>query len=475
VGYTGLRGGLSGPAATQGRLRSAGDACPDAGVDETEPDLDAVAARAVAGLLERSHLVPPDEIAETIAAAAVPLGVSSARIYLADLEQETLRTVSGSRVGSSEVLAIDSTLAGRAYVTVTIQYALADDGHGRGRWRVWLPLIGGTERLGVLELACRDASAGMLARYRMLASLAGLLVASKSPYSDTLAAGRRTGEMALQAEMVWGFLVPRTFATDRVLVAATLEPAYEVGGDAFDYSLVGGHLHVAIFDAVGHDLAAGLISSVGMAAWRSTRRSGGTLHDAVARTEDAIGRQFGENRFLTALLCDLDVASGNFSWVPCGHPPPLLIRRGKVIKELIRRPRLPLGLAYLDRLTRRTGGSSEPPSSAVVPVYTERLEPRDRVLLYTDGVTEGRAADGTPFGLDRLSDFIARHSNSGITAPETLRRLNHAIVEYQRGRLTDDATIVLIEWMPDQTQRLLVSVGSPAQSRDAEAALAESI
>ena len=60
----------------------------------------------------------------------------------------------------------------------------------------------------------------MLARYRTLASLAGLLVASKSPYSDALAAGRRTGEMALQAEMVWAFLVPRTFATDRVLVAA---------------------------------------------------------------------------------------------------------------------------------------------------------------------------------------------------------------------------------------------------------------
>jgi serine/threonine protein phosphatase PrpC len=423
-------------------------------VDETEPDLDAVAARVAAALLERSHLVAPDEIAETIAAVAVPLGVSSARIYLADLEQETLRAVSGRSVSSAEVLAIDSTLAGRSYITVTIQYAPARN--GLSGWRVWLPLIGGTERLGVLELGCGDASPAMLARYRMLASLAGLLVASKSPYSDTLAAGRRTGEMALQAEMVWGFLVPRTFATDHVLVAATLEPAYEVGGDAFDYSLVGGHLHVAIFDAVGHDLAAGLISSVGMAAWRRTRRSGGTLQEAVAGADDAIARQFGENRFLTALLCDLHVASGNFSWVPCGHPPPLLIRHGKVIKELIRRPQLPLGLAYLDRLRRRTRRTSEPSGTAAVPVYTERLEPRDRVLLYTDGVTEGRAADGTPFGPDRLGDFIVRHSNSGITAPETLRRLNRAIVEYQRGRLTDDATIVLIEWMPDQTERLLV-------------------
>ena len=48
---------------------------------------------------------------------------------------------------------------------------------------------------------------------------------------------------------------------------------------------------------------------------------------------------------------------------------------------------------------------------------TEKLEPGDRVLLYTDGVTEGRAADGTPFGIERLSDFIIRHSSAGLPLP----------------------------------------------------------
>lgn len=427
-------------------------------MDETERDLDAVAGRIAAGLLERSHLVPPDEIAESIAKAARPLGVTGARIYLADLQQKNLRAVRGSG-NSPRALAIDSTLAGRAYLTVSIHHAPAGSGHG---FQVWIPLIDGTERLGVLELACRDVTPAMLARYRMLASLAGLMVAGKSSYSDALAAGRRTGKMALQAEMVWGFLPPRTFATERVLVAATLEPAYEVGGDAFDYSLTGEHLHVSIFDAVGHDLAAGLITSVGVAACRSTRRAGGTLPDAVTGADEAIARQFGENRFLTALLCDLNIASGHFSWIPCGHPPPLLIRGNKVIKELARRPQLPLGIADLRGSARQTGCSGEP-ASAAAPVYTERLEPRDRVLLYTDGITEGRAADGTPFGVDRLSDFIIWHSNTGITAPETLRRLNRAILEYQHGRLSDDATIVLIEWMPDRPERMLASLSQPTQ------------
>ena len=83
-------------------------------------------------------------------------------------------------------------------------------------------------------------------------------------------------------------------------------------------------------------------------------------------------------------------------------------------------------------------------------MYTEQLEAGDRVLLYTDGVTDGRAADGTPFGVDRFSDFIIRNSNEGTPVPETLRRLNQAITDYQKGRLYDDATIVLIEWMPDR-------------------------
>ena len=90
---------------------------------ETGRDLNAVASRVVGDLLERSHLVPPDEIAGSVAGAAAPLGVSSACIYLADLEQENLRAVSGSPAGTPDVLAIDSTLAGRAYVTVCPQYA----------------------------------------------------------------------------------------------------------------------------------------------------------------------------------------------------------------------------------------------------------------------------------------------------------------------------------------------------------------
>jgi serine phosphatase RsbU (regulator of sigma subunit) len=410
-----------------------------------EGELDAIADRVMAELLSRSHLMPLAEVSDALAQAALPLGVSAAAIYLADLQERQLVLVpaeGGSQ--AADVLSIGSTLAGRAYQTVTIQSAPAR-AVGGDNYQVWIPLVDGTARLGVLLLTVADVGAAMLNRYRALASMVGLMIEAKASYSDVYAQTQRSREMALQAELVWAFLPPRTLATDRVLVSVALEPAYEAGGDAFDYSLLGDHLHVSIFDALGHDLSAGLTASVGIASCRSTRRAGGSLTAIAARADDAIAASFGQERFVTALLCDLDLATGLLTWIPCGHPPPLLIR-GRTVKELARTPRPPLGLG--DDYPRR--GKRADGAEVCAPPYTERLEPGDRVLLYTDGVTEGRAADGTPFGLQRLADFIIRHNSALLPAPETMRRLNHAIVEYQQGRLRDDATAVLVEWQPDQ-------------------------
>jgi serine phosphatase RsbU (regulator of sigma subunit) len=429
-----------------------GEAGPDR--DAQPSDLDAVAGRVAAELLAQSHFMPPGAVTEALAETARPLGISGACIYLSDLQQVNLRAMPGSAGQFEQELPIDSTTAGRAYQTVTLHHVPA--GNDPDSHRVWIPLIDGTERLGVLELVAADVSEKMLAHYRMLASLAGLIIVSKSNYSDTYAQTRRSREMALQAEMVWAFLAPRTFATERALVTAILEPAYEVGGDAFDYSLIGDRLHVSIFDGVGHDLAAGLLTSVAMASCRSTRRAGGTLPEIAARAGQAIAEEFGdsrfgETRFVTALLCDLNITTGAFSWIPSGHPPPLLIRGNKVTEELVRRPELPLGISE-PALTAGRGARSNQPEPTV---YVEQLEPGDRVLLYTDGVAEARAADGTPFGEQRLADFVIRHSNAGTPAPETLRRLTRAIIDYQDGRLSDDATTVMLEWMPDHPERQL--------------------
>lgn len=406
----------------------------------TGPAGNAPIAEVLEDLLQRSHLVAPETLAEEVTDAARPLGIAVVRVYLADLQQRWLRELAAPGGRPRPAMKIDTTLAGRAYQTIDIQSA------GAGERHLWVPLVNGTERLGVMEVVLaegHDPGKDVREQCRALASLTAMILASKSVYSDTYAKVQREREMSVPAELEWAFMPPRTFATHRVIVAASLEPAYEVGGDAFDHSLLGDLLHVSLFDSVGHDLTAGLISSVAMATCRATRRAGGTLADLAIRADRVIAEEFGESRFATALLCELDTATGQFDWIPCGHPPPLLIRDGRVVKQLLREPRLPLGLAE-DRVY------GEPP-------YTERLQAGDRLLLYTDGIVEARSPDGREFGLARLGDFVIRHSAEGLSASETLRRLIHAILDYQREPLRDDATVLLVEWLPPDPEPQLTA------------------
>jgi serine phosphatase RsbU (regulator of sigma subunit) len=155
--------------------------------------------------------------------------------------------------------------------------------------------------------------------------------------------------------------------------------------------------------------------------------------------DEAIRRQPGD-RYVTAILAELRIDTGEFSWLSAGHPPPLLVRDGKVVKTLETEAHTPLGVAF---------GVDRPA------VTTESLQRGDVVMLYTDGVPEARLADGQFFTIERLAEFIERQAASGYTAPETLRRLRNAIVDYQQGRLQDDATAILVEWARGGERALL--------------------
>jgi serine phosphatase RsbU (regulator of sigma subunit) len=417
--------------------------------------------------LSQSHLIRPDDVIAGLAAAAEPLGLSEPCVLLADMQQQHLMPLPDNRdqadqgQSAADPLPIETTTAGLAYRTVSVQHdpvghdgQNGHDGQGRGR-RIWVPLADGADLLGVLGLTADEVGADTMARCRALASLAGLMVTAKARYSDTYARAQRSKKMSLQAEMIWALLPPRAFATERVLLSAFLEPAYEAGGDGFDYSMLGDRLHVSIFDALGHNLAAGLLTSVCMASCRSTRRSDdGSLARMVARADEAIVRQFGEYRFVTALLADLDTSTGVLSWIARGHPAPLLIRANQTVAELVRPPQLPLGLSVIDD----PGTSDDSPGADIeTTVHTEQLEPGDRVLFYTDGVTEGHTTGGTPFGVQRLGEFVIEHTNAGTPAPEMMRQLNHEIMAHQSGELRDDATVVMVEWLPGHPRRDLTA------------------
>src|SRR5690606_15970627 len=137
------------------------------------------------------------------------------------------------------------------------------------------------------------------------------------------------------AELVWQLLPPTAAGTDKVVVTGAVAPSEAVGGDAFDYALSESTAHLAIFDAAGHSLGSGLVAAMAMSAYRSSRRNGGTLFDQAM----AIGAVVGEDgleqgRMITAVLAELDLDSGRLRYIGAGHPYPLVVRRGKVVKAL---------------------------------------------------------------------------------------------------------------------------------------------
>ncbi|WP_198681026.1 PP2C family protein-serine/threonine phosphatase [Lentzea terrae] len=386
----------------------------------------------LAHLLEDSHLATLERLPGLVEQRAAPVGLSEILILLADLREQSLVAL---HPDGKRTLPVDASLAGRAFRDVALIATARDGGH-----HFWIPLLDGTERIGVLGVAARSSDRSTVDCVRALASLVAFMLVSKRPHSDTYQMLVRSQPMAIAAEVVWPLMPPLTFATDNLVLTAVLEPAYEIGGDAIDYAIRGDVVHLSIFDAMGHDQSAGLTVALATATCRSHRRRGANLVDTSVAVDQVIGEQFGGRRFATGVLAELDYRTGTLHWVNRGHPPPLLIRQGRWLHQLQCRPAPPMGFQL--------------PAAPVL--CREHLEPGDRLLFYTDGIVEARDTRGRQFGLRRFADFVIRREADGCSAPETLRRLMRTVLDHQHGRLQDDASALLVEWQHDREKTLLV-------------------
>ena len=384
----------------------------------------------VGELLSEAQFAVPDDMPGLLAKHARRLGAMDAAIFLVDYEQRVLTPLPEPGGPERESVSVEGTLAGRAFSTLSPQWS------GDGTL-LWVPMVEGNERLGVVGYQLSGPTTDTLLEsvVKLTAQIAEL-VTTKSKYGDFFEYYRRREPMSIASELAWQLLPPLTFGTDRVVISGALAPAYDVGGDSFDYGVNGECARIAVFDAMGHGLEAGLLATVAVAAYRNCRRRGLKLAETVAAVDEAISVRFGPERFVTAVLAELHLGTGSFRWFRAGHPAPLLLRGSKVVKTLWGNTGLPLGLGS-------PGLESE-----------EALEPGDHVVFFTDGVTEARSPDGTFFGTDRLADLVSRASAGGNPPPETLRRLVHSILDHQAGDLQDDATAVLVEWKGQGTDSL---------------------
>ncbi len=289
--------------------------------------------------------------------------------------------------------------------------------------RVLAPVTNRGDIIGVLEMLLPGAPDADTVDYVASAAHAlGYVVIVNRRFTDLFEWGQRTQPFSLAAE-IQRRLLPTSLTCEagQFTVAGAVEPAGDVGGDTFDYSLDRHMLHVSLTDAMGHQEEAALLASLLVGSLRNSRRSGATLAEQASRANSALLQHARSDQFVTGQLLRVDLTTGAAAMVNAGHPHPLRLRDGRVEAiELAADP--PFGIV----------------AGAGYRVQPVVLLPGDRVVFVTDGVLERNAA---------TADVVGLVATTGDLHPrEVVQEINRAVLHAADGELRDDATALCLDW-----------------------------
>ncbi len=382
-------------------------------------------SRPIGGLLRAANRAPADLLAGAVAEGLSEFGVLDATLYVIDYDGRCLHPAPGrAPVRLPQIDLASDSEAGRAFTTgEPVQERIDACRH------LWIAVRERTDTLGVLELVVDSLDEPLLELARDAGDLVGHLLVSAGHHTDAFELLRRKREMSLAAEMHWDMLPARTYSHPRAAVTADIEPAYEVGGDAYDYSLTSGFLEAGVLDAMGHGLKAALLSTQALCAYRYARRRGMSLIDVVSTIDDTMERQFDGASFVTGVFIHLDLQTRALSWASAGHLPPLLVRADNTIKTLEGEPSTPMGIGLL----------------IPVPAHRATLEEGDRVILYSDGILEARSPQGEEMQLSGFVRQLGSLLESNGSRMELSRGVLDAVMTHVDAPLRDDATILIAQ------------------------------
>ncbi|WP_246530871.1 PP2C family protein-serine/threonine phosphatase [Streptomyces bathyalis] len=321
---------------------------------------------------------------------------------------------------------------------------LGDAEAGRGDTKVVAPVTDRGDAIGLLELTLptppdRDTLERITEATRVLA----YAVVVNRRFTDLYEWGRRTTRMSLAAE-IQHRLLPESYTCEAgpFIIAGSLEPAADVGGDTFDYILNGHGLNMTLTDAMGHNVRAAQLATVVLAAVRNARRAGLRLvaqaeaanaavfnhavheHRAVldqtAQVTTALAKH-GAQAMVTGQLLWVEFDTGRALFINAGHVWPLLLRNGHV-DEVIPVVDLPFGVS----------------ANAEYHAQSLDLRPGDRLFLLTDGMLE-------PHGHEQVLHRLIRETGT-LHPREAARALTQSVMQASDSNPRDDATVLCLDW-----------------------------
>ncbi len=257
----------------------------------------------------------------------------------------------------------------------------------------------------------------------------------------TLQQAVRTGEARLEeqekelqtAREIQAGLVPTQIPQlDTLQITASWQPARVVGGDYFDaIKLSEQRMAICIADVAGKGISAALLMANVQAAVKAFATENATPSEVCERLNRVLCSNLAPGKFVTFFYCVIDTEAATISYCNAGHCYPLLSRSTGEIEVC------EVGGAVLGVLPDCKYESA-----------TTRLEPGDRILLFTDGITEATNASGEEYGDGRLRQQLAESSGSKVTTLHSM--LIKQVSDFCGDDFADDATLVLVSFAPSQ-------------------------
>lgn len=315
-----------------------------------------------------------------------------------------------------------------------------EPGTGRVDWTVLAPVTERGEVIGVLELLLPDQPGqDDTAEIATLAHLLAFVLIANGRHTDLFEWGHRSRPLSLSAEIQQRLLPgPRACEAGSFTLSGWLEPAADIAGDTYDYSLERDTLHLSMTDAMGHGVAAALTATLCVSGLRGSRRRAASLTDQAASANAAVAEHVapaGLEDFVTGLVGRVDLDTGVLHLVNAGHVPPYLGRDGSVAPIALP-TNLPFGLF----------------EDSVYKAVDLQLQPGDRVVLVTDGMLERNAAS-----IDlstAIRDTLSLHPREAATA------LADNVLEATGHALSDDATILCLDWHGEHGRERSTTAGA---------------
>jgi len=308
------------------------------------------------------------------------------------------------------------------------------EGRAETRSEVAVPIVSNGRVIGALNLES-DRLAAYSARDLDLLeafAVAAAISIEKSVLHRQLIEKQRIEQQLKLARQVQASLLPATAPIVAGYdIAGFNLPASDIGGDYFDYFLLPDRrLGLVIADVSGKGVPAALLMATFRAALRSEVRQNRPIPAVVADVEEILVDSMDTSRFVTAVYGVLDPRVSTFTYVNCGHNPPMLLRAAGD------RESLPTGRAALGMCDR-----------APAVTCTARLGPGDTLLLYTDGVVELTDANDAEFGEARVGRVLSE--SAGLPARGIIAAVLQATRTYSgRDQYDDDVTLVVVKREP---------------------------